>query len=48
MYASSPRITHVCPELDFMAEYLPKVATEAYSLHQRNPIIEVDKLAFSA
>ncbi len=48
MYTSSPRITHVRPELEYMAEYLPGESPKAYSLHRCTPIAEADALALSA
>lgn len=38
MYTSSPRITHVRPELECMSEYLPGESLEAFSLRTGIPV----------
>ena len=44
MYTSSPCITHVRPELECMAEYLPGESLEAFSLRTGIPVNRLIKL----
>jgi histidinol-phosphate aminotransferase len=44
MYKSSPHITHVRPELECMAEYIPGESLEAFSKRTAIPVDEIIKL----
>src|ERR1700682_3341670 len=44
MYTYSPRIVHVRPELDRMAEYIPGESLEAFSLRTGIPVDRLIKL----